>query len=759
LLTKETIVIGISQPQSNSVKSSRPIQKEYLWFSPVGKDGKQLLANTIKRLGNRKFDYLICVYDDTKFTEKIFNKCSFFYDKGIIFKFVKKHLTPRVCGRYSFIFFAMDDIDIGKLKPDRLVNIMKINNLDAAAPALSAKSYFTHSLALKKQKCVGRFVDSLELFLTVFNAQKWHRFWNIIESDWNYWGWGYPQLMGALCDYKMGIIDRQTVMHTMPVKRAERPEVGIEKKRLFEKYRNYKKGTWSSTGKLRGTLLDVMLSGIGSEPKKISVIMAVYNGGEYLADAVESILNQTYMDFEFIIVNDGSTDYTREILERYNDKRIKVINCEVNGGVAKARNIGIRHASGQYIAVMDADDISLPERLSKQLPFMERNPDIAVLGTACYVIDQTREIRRTGNVFIKDRRIKIEICRKSENTAVWHPSAIIRKSAFRKIGPSNEKLRDVYDKDLWIRLAAKGYKFANLREPLIKKFEPQFRPNFEEHRKRHNAARDYVYAINARAIKKIQDNINGKRPIRDKVIKAHELILQSLRAGRIKKEPIIIGGCGRSGTTLLRNILSCHPAIFAIPEETGVFCPTAYSQNVDLNAPFRNGLLERKLSEYGISGGSYRYCEKTPRNVLYFGRILSHFENNVKLIHIVRDGRDVVTSRHHLNPSCYWVKPLRWVNDVTAGMQFENRPQVLTVRYEDLIQHYESTLIKICEFVGEKYRKEYFDFSNKIDRRQRFNVHSRSIGKWKKDEHKQIVDELMSLPQAVNLLKRYKYIK
>ena len=130
--------------------------------------------------------------------------------------------------------------------------------------------------------------------------------------------------------------------------------------------------------------------------------------------------------------------------------------------------------------------------------------------------------------------------------------------------------------------------------------------------------------------------------------------------------PIIIGGCGRSGTTLLASILSAHPRIYVIPEETTTFCPGAYSEHVDLNAEFDTRKFYLKyFSKYNFLFA--RWCEKTPKNVLFFDRILKHFKNRVKLIHMVRDGRDVIFSRHPRNPHEYWVSGKRWIDDVSRS--------------------------------------------------------------------------------------------
>ena len=125
------------------------------------------------------------------------------------------------------------------------------------------------------------------------------------------------------------------------------------------------------------------------------------------------------------------------------------------------------------------------------------------------------------------------------------------------------------------------------------------------------------------------------------------------RIRRLRREPIVLGGCGRSGTTLLLSILSCLPKIVAIPRETRAFCYDAYRGGGEYN---RAGMFLRffaYLLSTDIPGECDRWCEKTPKNVLRFDRILKLFNNKVRLIQIVRDGRDVTLSRHPLNPEKY----------------------------------------------------------------------------------------------------------
>ncbi|UJF31540.1 glycosyltransferase family 2 protein [Paenibacillus hexagrammi] len=114
---------------------------------------------------------------------------------------------------------------------------------------------------------------------------------------------------------------------------------------------------------------------------KVSVITAVFNGEAYIQEAIDSILGQTYTDLEYIIVNDGSTDKTREILDRIQDPRVKVIHLPENQGAARCMNLAASHATGEWIAVQDADDISLPRRLELQVEHIRKNPKLVLVGS------------------------------------------------------------------------------------------------------------------------------------------------------------------------------------------------------------------------------------------------------------------------------------------------------------------------------------------------------------------------------------------
>jgi len=194
---------------------------------------------------------------------------------------------------------------------------------------------------------------------------------------------------------------------------------------------------------------------------KISVVMSVYNAERYLREAIESILNQTFTDFEFIIINDGSTDNSLEIIRSYNDERIKIIN-QSNMGLAKALNNGIKIAKGKYIARMDADDISMPERLEIQYDFMENHPECVAVGSNAEIIDIDGNYVFTSNQAIEWERIKAQLLQ----TPFFHSSTMYRKSAFEKVGgyPGIYRIEDT----VFFNKLAKIGELRNLSNILIK---------------------------------------------------------------------------------------------------------------------------------------------------------------------------------------------------------------------------------------------------------------------------------------------------
>ncbi len=199
---------------------------------------------------------------------------------------------------------------------------------------------------------------------------------------------------------------------------------------------------------------------------KISVIMASHNGERFIKEAIYSILGQTFGDFEFLIVQDGSTDLTQVILEECakKDSRIRIITNSGNISLTKSLNKAIKQARGEYIARMDDDDISLPERFAKQINFMEKNPKIAAVGCLGFIINEREEVIGEKNLALNYPEIKKRLL---FNNQFIHSSLFFRKDILDKEGFYSEKFKKAQDYELVLRLAAK-YPVANLAEKLLK---------------------------------------------------------------------------------------------------------------------------------------------------------------------------------------------------------------------------------------------------------------------------------------------------
>lgn len=194
----------------------------------------------------------------------------------------------------------------------------------------------------------------------------------------------------------------------------------------------------------------------------ISVVMSVYNSEKYLADAIEGVLNQTYRNFEFIIVNDGSQDNSLDIIQQYQNKdnRIILIDRE-NKGLPYSLNEGISIARGEYIARMDADDICLSERFEKQLQYMqEHNLDICGSFVEAFDNNSTQQYSYP----INDADIKFTLL---FYCCLAHPSVLIRKKVFDKI-QYNINYKQAQDYQLWVDAAKEQFIFGNIPEFLLR---------------------------------------------------------------------------------------------------------------------------------------------------------------------------------------------------------------------------------------------------------------------------------------------------
>jgi len=204
----------------------------------------------------------------------------------------------------------------------------------------------------------------------------------------------------------------------------------------------------------------------GVSAPKISIVMAAYNEEQDIGRAIESILAQTFTNWELIVIDDGSTDTTADIVRRYaaEDSRIHLVCNETNLELSESLNKGIGLAQADLIARADADDINLPERLSKQYEFLQVHNEIDVLGTAAYLLDETGRRVKTYSHPLTHAELEglpfIKI-------PFFHPSVMIRRKFFNTAGLYDPHYPNAEDKELWLRGISIGCRYANLPEPLI----------------------------------------------------------------------------------------------------------------------------------------------------------------------------------------------------------------------------------------------------------------------------------------------------
>ncbi|NJR60187.1 MAG: glycosyltransferase [Cyanobacteria bacterium CRU_2_1] len=197
----------------------------------------------------------------------------------------------------------------------------------------------------------------------------------------------------------------------------------------------------------------------------VSVLMPVYNAQKYVAQAIESILHQTFTDFELLIVDDGSSDRSFRILKRYaaHDSRIRLLS-RPNKGFVKTLNEMIPLANGDLIARMDADDLSLPDRFAHQVEFLRQHPEVVCVGGFQDWIDEAGRILIDHQEAIENAEIQAQLL--TGRTAINHPSAMMRRSALLQVGGYDESMYPAEDLDLWLRLGEIG-KLANLPETVV----------------------------------------------------------------------------------------------------------------------------------------------------------------------------------------------------------------------------------------------------------------------------------------------------
>jgi|CoawatStandDraft_6_1074263.scaffolds.fasta_scaffold03566_5 glycosyltransferase involved in cell wall biosynthesis len=210
--------------------------------------------------------------------------------------------------------------------------------------------------------------------------------------------------------------------------------------------------------------------------KNISVVMSVFNGEKYLSRALDSILSQSHTNFEFIVINDGSNDGTFEILENYSDKRLKVFHME-NQGLAGSLNHAISIAQNEYIARMDADDISHQDRLKLQLKFLVDNPEIDIIGSHVNIIDENdcllfKKIAPLSNKKITDL-LPLQSC-------IMHSTFMLKKDIYIELGCYRKVFKYAQDYDFLLRALSKELCFANLPDVCLSYRVYDQAPNYKK---------------------------------------------------------------------------------------------------------------------------------------------------------------------------------------------------------------------------------------------------------------------------------------
>lgn len=200
-----------------------------------------------------------------------------------------------------------------------------------------------------------------------------------------------------------------------------------------------------------------------SSKPKISVVMAVYNGLPYLQEAVESIFNQTYKNLEFIVIDDASTDRSWNLLKSIKDKRLVLMQNAKNVGLAASLNKALKKAKGEFIARMDADDVSMPKRLETQFNFMMKNPDIDLCGTWVDRINSNGKTLGQTKFPQKDKSIKKLL---AWQPSIVHPTFFARAQFFKALNYYDPKFDYAEDYELLVRASGK-FKMANIPQKLL----------------------------------------------------------------------------------------------------------------------------------------------------------------------------------------------------------------------------------------------------------------------------------------------------
>lgn len=272
----------------------------------------------------------------------------------------------------------------------------------------------------------------------------------------------------------------------------------------------------------------------------VTVFMAVYNGEKYIKEAIESVLNQSYTDFELLIINDGSTDQTLDIIATFSDSRIRLLHNDGNKGLTYTRNHGVREARGKYFATLDSDDIAMPKRLKTQVGYMTANPDVAICGGQAVLIDGNSKEIRPYKVHVGDNLSHwLVLHNVFINSTLMIKTSVMREmDGYREMAPAE-------DYDLAFRIGLK-HRVANLKDKLVYYREHDNNISRVQTEKRNSAE--------LRIIEHIHSSLNI--PADSSLVKVHKSILNyNIDSVDLRESERLLKAL-RQGN----NIINCYPS-------------------------------------------------------------------------------------------------------------------------------------------------------------------------------------------------------
>lgn len=406
---------------------------------------------------------------------------------------------------------------------------------------------------------------------------------------------------------------------------------------------------------------------------KVSVIMPVFNSALYIKEAVDSILNQSFRDFELICINDCSKDESLSILQSYSDTRIVIIDLDVNKGVANARNIGIQKAKGEYIAFLDSDDKAYANRFEKQTEFLDSNPEIDGVFGKVRLVDVYGNPNGTWDDdinFTEEEEIKKIL---PVRNCLAQPAAMIRKSSLPEI-PYNTEYKDSEDWGLWLEMISAGKRLAKINEELIDyRIRPssetqksnlnplekliRFRKTFliiQRAKKHDGPIEHYVSRALIHDEKEILRETYIRKPIRifKKVIEANpiQLVIQyfQLRSSlkKIKSNQVVfffpfchVGGAEKVHASIVSVAKEKSPTVFFTKKSDNTDYLNAFEENATCHDiwklcwyPFFKTIAAKAIAK---RFNSLNDITLVSSNSVFYYSILPHLNSKVKCVDLI----------------------------------------------------------------------------------------------------------------------------